>query len=82
MVLETSVLYRHLTRLIAREDFIEFSCHESPISQEYVMCVIYMDLCLECKRLVAVRLSRRTLPHGITSMVKRVVDSHTIKNLS
>jgi hypothetical protein len=25
MVLETSVLYRHLTRLISREDFIEFS---------------------------------------------------------
>jgi len=25
MVLETSVLFKHLTRLIAREDFIEFS---------------------------------------------------------
>jgi hypothetical protein len=29
MVLETSVHYRHLTRLIAREDFIEFSRRES-----------------------------------------------------
>jgi len=29
MVLETSVQYRHLTRLIAREDFIEFICRES-----------------------------------------------------
>jgi hypothetical protein len=29
MILETSVQYRHLTQLIAREDFIEFSRHES-----------------------------------------------------
>jgi len=29
MALETSVSYRHLTQLIAREDFIEFSRHES-----------------------------------------------------
>jgi hypothetical protein len=29
MVLETSVQYRHLTQLIAREDLIEFSCCES-----------------------------------------------------
>jgi hypothetical protein len=29
MVLETSVSYIHLTQLIARENLIEFSCHES-----------------------------------------------------
>jgi hypothetical protein len=29
MVLETSVQYRYLTRLMAREDFIEFSRRES-----------------------------------------------------
>jgi hypothetical protein len=29
MVLEMSVSYRHLTQLIAREDFMEFSRHES-----------------------------------------------------
>jgi len=32
MILETSVSYTHLTRLIAREDFIEFSkmAHRAP----------------------------------------------------
>jgi len=29
MLLETSVSYRHMMRLIAREDFVEFSLHES-----------------------------------------------------
>jgi len=32
MVPETSVPYRHLTRLIAREDFVEFSRRESSIT--------------------------------------------------
>jgi len=32
MILETSVSYRHLTWLIAQEDFIEFSHRESSTS--------------------------------------------------
>jgi hypothetical protein len=32
MTLETSVFYRHLTRLIARDDYTEFSHRESSIS--------------------------------------------------
>jgi len=35
MVLKTLVQYRHLTRLLAQEDFIEFSCHKS--SRTYML---------------------------------------------
>jgi hypothetical protein len=35
MVLETSVSYRHLARLIAREDFVEFSRRESSVAPDH-----------------------------------------------
>jgi len=38
MVLEMLVSYRHLTQLIAQEDFIEFSCWES--SRLYIYIII------------------------------------------
>jgi hypothetical protein len=37
MVLETSVQYRHLTQLIVREDFIEFSRLESSRTNKIAM---------------------------------------------
>jgi hypothetical protein len=37
MVFETSVLYSHLTRLIAPEDFIEFSRRESSRSYNFTL---------------------------------------------
>jgi hypothetical protein len=39
MDIETSVYYVHLTRLIAREDFIKFTCRES--TKTYI-CNFYL----------------------------------------
>jgi hypothetical protein len=41
MVLETSIQYKHLMRLIAREDFIEFSLRES--LRTYIMLITYEE---------------------------------------
>jgi len=41
MILETSVQYRHLTRLIARENLIEFSRHGSGRTHTHIYIYIY-----------------------------------------
>jgi len=68
MVLETSVQYRHLTQLIAWEDFIEFSPCESSRTEYFLFPLLQMLMPLTCSICFKVQFVSITMMHNATKV--------------